>query len=119
VNDTGAALAVNISNGVTPSIRNVGASTTTVTNSITLTVTPIEVGSEIRVYYTGTNVEMAGVESAAGTSQALALIAGEAVDIVVLCYNPPKVPVRITNKTFSVSQSLDPFQQDDRNFLNP
>ena len=62
---------------------------------------------------------VAGTESSTGSSYGLALPSGTAVDIVVLCYSPPKVPVRIQNVSFTVDQNLNPNQLTDRNFNNP
>lgn len=121
-NNAGGAVAISTTAGALVSehtYRNGASASTTVTGAVTVTVTPIVVGSEVRAYRVSDGVEVDGVESSAGTSQDLTLVSGQAVDIVVLSYNPPRVPVRITNKSFSVDQSIDPFQQFDRNFKDP
>ena len=68
-------------------------------------------------------VEVDGTESSSGSSHVLALVSGQAVNIIVLNYDDPDgvayTPVRIENKTFTTSQNLDPFQQVDRNFNDP
>jgi hypothetical protein len=118
-NDSGKAITINVSGGTTPSVRNGANSTTVVNSTFAVTVTPIVVGSEVRAYLTGTATEVDGVESAASTSQVLALPSGAAVDIVVLSYSPPRIPVRVENQTFTVSQNFNPFQRADPNFSNP
>lgn len=121
-NDTGGAVAISTTGGALVSEHtylNGASASTTVTGAVTLTVTPITVGSEVRAYETGTSTEVDGVESAGSTSQDLTLVSGQAVDIVVLLYDPPKIPVRIENRSFSVDQDLDPFQRDEPNFENP
>jgi hypothetical protein len=118
-NNSGGLVTLNISGGTTPSIRNGAGASTVVNSTVTVTVTPLTTGSEVRAYATGTSTELSGTESSTGSSFALSLPSGTAVDIVVLCYNPPKVPVRIENRSFTVNQNLDPGQRDDRNFSNP
>jgi len=127
VNNTGGAMTISVtSGGDTPYVRNVGASTTTVTAAVTITVTPVFVGSEVRAYLTGTNVEVDGVENSSGTSQALNLGSGISVDLIVLSAPTPSrpndtaaIPVRIENVSFTVDQNLDPFQREEPNFSNP
>lgn len=119
VNNTGGSLTINVSGGDTPTVRNVGAATTDISASITLTVTPVVDGSEVRAYLTGTSTEVDGEESSSGGSVALTLSSGVAVDIVVLCYSPPMVPVRVNNKSFTSSQDFDPQQRADLNFNDP
>lgn len=118
-NNSGGLVTLNISGGSTPSVRNGAGASTVVNSTVTITITPLTTGSEVRAYATGTNTELSGTESSTGSSFALSLPSGTAVDIVVLCYNPPKVPVRINNVSFTVNQNLNPGQVTDRNFLNP
>ncbi len=118
-NNSGKTITINVSGGTTPAVRNGAGATTVVNSTVAVTVTPIAVGSEIRAYLTGTATEVDGVESAAGTSQVLSLPSAVAVDIVVLCYSPAKIPSRTENVSFSVAQNFNPFQRADPNFLNP
>ena len=118
-NNSGKTITINVSGGTTPSIRNGAGATTVVNSTVAVTVTPIVAGSEVRAYQTGTSTEVDGVEPTTGTSCVLSLPSGTAVDIVVFCYSPPKIPVRIENVSFTVAQNLNPFQRDDPNFSNP
>jgi hypothetical protein len=117
-NNSGGAVTLNVSGGTTPTIRNGSGATTTVNSTVTVTVTPLATGSEVRAYKVSDGTELAGIESSTGSSFAMGLPSGVAVNIVVLCYAPPKIPVRIENVSFTVNQNLNPFQRDDPNFKN-
>jgi len=119
-NESGGAITINVSGGDTPSTEDIGGgSSTTVNSTVSVTVTPLTAGSEVRAYLTGTATEVDGTESSSGSSHTLSLASGTAVDIVILCYSPPKIPVRIQNVSFTVAQNLNPFQRDEPNFSNP
>lgn len=119
-NDAAGAVTINVtSGGSTPSVRNGVSATTVVNSNVAVTVTPLTTGSEVRVYLTGTSTEVDGTESSTGSSFTFSVGASVAVDVVVLCYNPPKIPVRIQNVSFTSDQNLNPFQQTDANFNNP
>lgn len=120
-NESTSAITINVSGGTyPPSHEDIGGgSDTTFSATITITVTPVVVGSEVRAYVTGTSTEVDGVESAASTSVDLDLVASQAVDIVVLCYDPAMIPVRRNNITFTASQNWDPVQRVDPNFSDP
>jgi hypothetical protein len=119
-NDSGKTITISVSGGTTPSVRNGVGATTIVNSTITLTVTPLATGSEVRAYLTGTSTAVDGTESSTGSSHALAIPSGVAVDIKIHNYTPvPYTPVEIINKTFTVSQNLDPVQQVERNYFNP
>lgn len=108
-----------VGGGNTPVVTNTGGGSSVVNSNVAITVSPLATGSEVRVFATGTSTELDGIESSLGSSFTFAVGAGVAVDIVVLCYSPPKVPIRLQNRSFSVDQSLDPGQRADPNFLNP
>jgi len=114
-------ITLNVASGASaPSVRNGPGATTVVNATITLTITPLATGSEVRAYLTGTSTEVDGTETSTGTSHALSLSSGVAVDIRIHNYAPVAyTPVEIINKTFTVSQNLDPVQKRDRNYLNP
>jgi hypothetical protein len=118
-NNSGGAVTLNVSGGTTPTIRNGSGATTTVNSTVTVTVTPLATGSEVRAYKVSDGTELAGTESSTGSSFAMGLPSGVAVTIVVICYAPPKIPVRIENVSFTVNQNLNPFQRTDPNFSNP
>lgn len=118
-NNSGGLVTLNISGGTTPTVRNGSGASTTLNSTVSITVTPLAAGSEVRAYRVSDGVELDGTESSSGSSHVLSLPSGVAVDIVVLNYSPPKIPRRIENVSFTVSQNLNPFQQDEPNFQNP
>jgi hypothetical protein len=68
-NNSGKHLIINIVGGTTPTVRNgSGASTTLVINPITVEFTGLVNGSEIRVYDSSDNSELAGIENVVGNS---------------------------------------------------
>lgn len=120
-NDSGGLITLNISGGTTPSVRNGSGASTVVNSTVTVTVTPLATGSEVRAYRVSDGVEVSGTETSTGSSYALSLPSGTAVNIVVLgpvTGSTQYVPVRIENVSFTVSQNLNPGQRIDRNFLN-
>lgn len=128
LNSSGGLVTLNVGGGGDqPSMRNVGAATTTIAATVTITVTPVFIGSEVRAFLAGTTTEVGGgVENSAGTSVALSLASGTSHDIVVLSVpttarpnDTPAVPVRLESVSFAGNQDLDPFQQFNRNFANP
>lgn len=117
-NDSGGLVTLNISGGgTTPSVRNGPGSTTVIASTISLTVTPLSTGSEVRAYLTGTSTEVDGTESSTGSSHVLSLSSGVAVDIVVI--KPGYESVRFENVSFTANQNFNPVQRVDRNFWNP
>ena len=125
-NNSGGAVTLNVSGGSTPSVRNGAGATTTVASTVTVTVSPVADGTEVRAYeYVSPGVvgaEYSGTESSTGGAVALSVPSGVAVTIVVLgpvTGSTRYVPIRLENRTFSVSQTLNPGQQVDRNFSNP
>lgn len=119
-NNSGGSVTLNITGGgTTPSVRNGTGASTTINSNVAVTVTPLRTGSEVRVYRISDGVEVGGIESSSGSSFQFSVGAGVAVNVVVLCNSPPTVPRRIENVSFTSDQNLNPFQVDDRNFLNP
>jgi hypothetical protein len=119
-NNASGAITINVTTGgSTPSVRNGASSTTVVNSNVAVTVTPLATGSEVRVYLTGTSTEVDGIESSTGSSFTFSVGSGVAVDVIVLNYSPPKIPVRIQNVSFAADQNLNPFQRNDVNFVNP
>jgi len=62
--DSGGHLTINVQNGDTPTVYNVGSSTSEVNNPVILTLSGIVSGSEVRIYSWGTTTELSGVEDA-------------------------------------------------------
>lgn len=120
-NNTGGALTINVSGGSTPSIRNGAGATTTVNNSVTVTLTGLKSGSEIRVWTrdgNGDNDQVVdGIESS-GTSWSFSGSAGQLVNITIyhLNYLPKYIePYEIPSNNASIPTD----QSSDRIYLNP
>lgn len=120
-NDTGGAVSISTTSGASVAehtYQNGSGASTTVTGAVAITVTPIVTGSEVRAYLTGTGTEVDGVENSASTFHELTLVSGQAVDIVVHSYDPPREPIRVNNVSFTADQDFVVFQRLDRNFIN-
>lgn len=114
-NNSAAAKTFNRSDGGTqPSFRNGASATSDDVAAITLTFTPLQLNSEVRVYTTGTNIELAGVENSGASFAAGGISAGSAIDYKII--NPGFLEIFIRNVTFSVSQNVQVNQQIDRNY---
>jgi len=120
-NNSGGLVTLNItSGGDTPTYRNGTASTTVINNNISVTLTGLIDNTEVRVYNTGTQSELAGIENATSGSIndrtfTFSLSAGTIVDIVV--HNINYEYIRIENYTIPTSDSSIPIQQRfDRNY---
>ena len=92
-----------------------GGGTINIVNPSTLTLTGLQLNSEIRVYQAGTTTELAGVENSGTTFSAI--ISVSSVDIVVhsLGYEYQRVEGADT----SANLTLPIQQQIDRNYRNP
>jgi hypothetical protein len=113
-NNSAAAKTFNRSGGGTqPSFRNGASATSDDEAAITLTFTPLQLNSEVRLYLTGTNTEVDGVENS-GASFAASAGAGVAIDYKII--NPGFLEINIINITFAASQNVPVNQQVDRNF---
>ena len=118
-NDSGGLVTINITGGASPTYTNGAGASTVINNLVAITITPLQAGSEVRIYTAGTATELAGIETSVGTSTILNVPASTSVDIVVLCYSPAMQPVRRNSVSFAASQSWDPVQRADTNFSNP
>lgn len=123
-NNSGKAIVINVSGGDTPTIRNGAGASTTVNNTVTLTLTNIISDSEVRIYSAGTTTELDGQESVVGgTFQfSYTYATNFLVDIVVFKetykFNEPEG--RIANFELPNGNSSIPInQQFDRNYNNP
>jgi hypothetical protein len=126
-NNAGGAVTINVSSGGdTPSVRNGASATTVVNNNISLTLSGLKDNTEVRVYTTGTQTELAGVENATvgspdDRSVTFSLGAGTAVDIRFMNFGWI-VPDRnsIINFTWPSSTTTLPITQViDRTAVNP
>jgi hypothetical protein len=113
-NNSAAAKIFNRSGGGTqPSFRNGASATSDDVAAISLTFTPLEVNSEVRLFETGTNVEIDGVENS-GTSFVASAGASQALDYKII--NPGFLEIFVINVSFATSQNVNINQQIDRNF---
>lgn len=127
-NNSGGLVVLNISGGgSTPTVRNGAGASTTVNNTVTLTLTGIKTsgptlstGSEVRIYLHNTTTELAGIENCTTGEFEFnyTYSAGTYVDIVVL--HEEYLYYRIDNYLLgSVSGSLPIQQTPDRQYFNP
>ena len=107
---------INVSNGDTPTFKTAGA-TVVINNNVTVTLTGLQSGSEVRVYDQGTGAEIDGVESS-GTSFAFSDQASNVVDIRI--FHIQYLPADIESFTIPTVAASVPVQQVfDRNYSNP
>ena len=109
---------VNISGGDTPSYkRRRGGDTVNIVASVTVTLTGLVPGTEVRVYDTSDDSAVDGVESS-GTSFAFSYTTGE--NVYIRIFHVQYLPADILNYTIPASNTSVPVQQTfDRNYLNP
>ena len=107
-------ITVNISGGAIPSYRSNGAIIVMQTSS-TLTLTGLQPNTEVRVYETGTQTEVAGVENS-GTTEIFA-ISSSSVDIVL--HSLEYEYIRLVGVDTSNDLTLPIQQTEDRQYENP
>jgi hypothetical protein len=106
---------INVSGGATPSILKQAGLTVTFQTSSTLTLTGLQLNTEVRIYNAGTTTEVAGVENS-GTSESFS-ISVSSVDIVIHALG--YIYQKLSNVDTSTSRSLPIQQQEDRQYENP
>jgi hypothetical protein len=127
-NNSGGLVTINITDGGdTPSIRNGTNAQTILNNAVTLTLTGIVSGSEVRIYSHGTTTELDGIENVdtlddTGETYKFEYTynyaASTYIDIVIVNIN--YIYYRINNLLLSATSSSIPIsQQFDRNYSNP
>jgi len=120
-NNAGKAVEITIggSGGTTPTVRNgSGASTTLVTGLTTVTLTGLVNDSEIRVYDSGTDAYIDGIDLVTGNQFAFTDSAGNVVYIRI--FHKQYLPADITDYTVPAADTDVPVQQIfDRNYSNP
>ena len=112
-------LTINVAAGAsTPTVNNVGAGTVAVVaGQVTLTLTGLQINTEVRIYAAGTETELAGVENS-GTSfgYTYTFAASTFVDIVIL--NVAYKYLELENVELGAGDASLPIQQQfDRNQL--
>lgn len=119
-NNSGGSVTLNISGGGdTPTVRNGTGASTTVNNTINLTLTGIVDGSEVRIMEAGTTTELFGLESKqTGVDPVYSYQTAQAVDIVVhhVEYNYWRMA---SYQLPAADGSLPVSQIFDRNYRNP
>jgi len=116
-NNSGGAVTITNSGSTGITYRNGTSATTTIIDSITVTFTGIVNGTEIRVYNTGTSTEKDGVESVTGGAFAATLQGSTGYDVVAIY--PGYIPIRLENRNWTSSASVNLNQQEDANQANP
>ncbi len=120
-NNSGGAITLNISGALAPTIRNGTGATTTINNTVTVTLTGLKDNTEVRIFDQAQN-ELAGTEDAtAGTTNnrsfAFSLEAGLVVDIMIVSLSYENI--RLEDYTIPASATSIPIQQIfDRNYIS-
>ena len=126
-NGTGTALTVTVSGGDVPSVRNSAGSATTVVSATAVTFDKLKDNSEIRVYDSGTGVEVGGIENATAGSVdnrnfTWSDVAANVVDYVIHNYKAGEVvyeTIRVNGFTVpNNNTTIDIQQRIDRNANN-
>ena len=113
-NNAGAARTFNRSGGGTqPSFRNGTSATSDDVASISLTFTPLIVGSDVSVFATGANTPISSIDSS-GASYVASVDAGASIDYKI--YAKGYLPIEVFNVSFSLTQNVLINQQADGNY---
>jgi hypothetical protein len=119
-NNSGKAITLNITGGVaSPTVRNGAGASTTVNNFKTLSLTGLKANSEVRVFRTSDDTELAGIEnSGISFSYEYNYVSDTNVYIVVHALN--YLSLRYEGQVLGISGLTIPVQQQtDRQYLNP
>jgi hypothetical protein len=115
-NNSGGAVTINVSGGATPSYRNGTAATTTVNNNITVTFSGLIANTEVRVYATSGDAELAGVEDS--TTSFGASVSG-GTDVYYTIHHELYEHIRVEGFIWPAAATTLPIQQRlDRNYVN-
>ena len=116
-NNSGGLVTINVTGGGdTPTFRNGTSASTTINSNVSITLTGLIAGSEVRVYKTADNSVVDGVESS-GTSFAFSVAASTSVYIRI--FHVSYLPADITGYSTSSDASIPIQQIFDRNYTNP
>ena len=120
VNDSGGLVTLNISGGGdSPTVTNIGASSTAVQNVVTFSLTGLVDNTEVRVYRASDDVELFGVENSSGGTVSYEYNAVGEVPVYIHIHNIQYVFIRLELTLGTVSQSVPVQQRFDRNYSNP
>lgn len=115
-NNSGGAVIVNVSGGLTPSYRDGASATTTINNNVTVTFDGLIANTEVRVYRTSDGVELAGVEDS-GTSFGASVAGG--TDVYYTIHHEQYEHIRVEDFIWPSSATTIPIQQRfDSNYVN-
>lgn len=122
-NNSGGLVTLNITNGLSPTIRNGAGATTVVNNNVAVTFDGMKDLTEVRIYTAGTSTELAGIENAtAGTTDDRSFLAsiGAGVSVDYVLHSVLYETIRVESFTWPSTAATLPVQQRfDRNNDNP
>jgi len=113
-NNSGGLVTINVTDGLSPTYRNAGASTTVINNNVSITFTGLKDNTEVRIFSVGTTTELAGIENATtGTTDnrsfTFSLSAGTIIDYRI--HNIAYEIIEIYSYTLPSTATSLPFQQ--------
>jgi hypothetical protein len=115
-NNSGGAVIINVSGGLTPSYRDGTSATTTVNNNVTVTFSGLALNTEVRVYATTGGAELAGIEDS-GTTFGASVAGG--TDVYYTIHNVEYEHIRVEDFIWPASATTIPIQQRfDSNYKN-
>ena len=118
-NTSGGLVTVNVTAGDSPSpSENTGASSTTINNTVTYTITNLVATSEVRIFKTSDDSALAGIESS-GTSFAYAYTYVSDTPVYIVLQKETYEWIKYNDTLTSSSVSQKVFQRFDRNYDNP
>lgn len=114
---TSGTITLNITNGTIPTFKSDGA-TVNIVASVTVTLTNLVDGTEVRVYDTGDDSEIAGIESTSGGTWPFS--DAPANDVYIRIFKPSYYPADIIDFIIPATATSIPISQVfDRNYENP
>lgn len=120
VNDSGGHITLNISGGGdSPTVRNIGSSTTEVQNVVTFSLAGLVDNTEVRIYRESDGEELFGVENSSGGTVAYEYNAVAPTPVYAHIHHIEYVFIRLELILGMASQSVPVQQRFDRNYSNP
>lgn len=114
-NDSGGLVTLNVTGGGgTPTVRNGVGSSTAINSNVSVTVTPIVAGTEVRVFRVSDGVLLDGIENSIGSSFTFSVASGVAVDLWI--FKPGYKDRLFEGISFNVDQNFNPVQEVDLNY---
>lgn len=119
VNDSGGLVTLNITGGDSPTVLNIGASTTVVQNVVNFSLTGLVDNTEVRIYRVSDDVELFGVENSSGGTVTYQYNFVEATPVYIHIHNINYVFIRLELTLGGQDASVPVQQRFDRNYSNP